>query len=82
MDTQSTCGLYAAKLPPHIVLTSAEEALADSALLILSKLRDRLVERDANRTAERFEQISDDVVSACRGRELVEARKRREGQHG
>jgi hypothetical protein len=63
-------GLYEAKLPPRIVLTSAEEVLADSALLILSRLRDHLVHRNANRTAERFDKISDDVVRACLGREL------------
>ena len=63
-------GLYERHLPPRIVLTSAEEALADSALLILSKLIDELAARGANRTATRFSEISADVVAACRGREL------------
>jgi site-specific recombinase len=68
-------GLYEAKLPPRIVLTSAEEALADSALLILSRLRDQLVQRDANRTAWRVDETMEALVDACRGRDLVEARR-------
>ena len=63
-------GLYEHHLPPRIILTSAEEALADSALLILSKLRDELVLRDANRTACRIDEVVEALVAACRGRDL------------
>ena len=69
-------GLYEAKLPPRIVLTSAEEALADSALLILSRLRDQLVHRNANRTACRVDETMEALVAACRGRELEAAAAR------
>ena len=75
MNADHIDGLYASKLPPRIVLTSAEEALADSALLILSKLRDQLVQRDAVRTACRVDETMEALVAACRGRDLVEARR-------
>jgi hypothetical protein len=52
----------------RVPLTAAEEALADDAMLSLSKLRDALVGRNANLLACRIDEALERVEDACRGR--------------
>lgn len=47
-------------------LTEIEEAHADAALLALSKLRDMLVRRDANLSADLVSDAIASVEAACR----------------
>ena len=49
-----------------IRITEAEEAIADDALLALSKLRDMFVRRDANLAACRVDEAIEAVMIACR----------------
>lgn len=47
-------------------ITEIEEAVADDALLALSKLRDLLVRRDANLSADLVSDAIASVEAACR----------------
>lgn len=47
-------------------ITEAEEAFADAALLNLSRLRDLLVRRDANLSADLVSDAIASVEAACR----------------